>query len=65
MTTMALDISLIHWTPQEIRREVKRMCDLGKPGGRFLFGTGVMPMAVPAANIQVMLEAAFEYGAYP
>jgi len=59
------DISLIRWTPQEIRREVKRMCDLGKPGGRFLFGTGVMPMAVPAANIRTMLEAAFEYGAFP
>ncbi|MDP1525189.1 MAG: uroporphyrinogen decarboxylase family protein [Rhodocyclaceae bacterium] len=59
------DIKLIHWTPEETRAEVKRMCEIGKPGGHFLFGTGVMPMAIPEANIKVMLDAAFEYGALP
>jgi uroporphyrinogen decarboxylase len=59
------DIKLIHWAPEEIRAEVKRMCDIGKPGGHFLFGTGVMPMAIPEDNIRHLLEAAFEYGRYP
>ena len=59
------DIKLIHWTPEQTRAEVKRMCEIGKPGGHFLFGNGVMPMAVPEANIKAMLEAAFEYGSTP
>lgn len=59
------DIRLINWTPQETRAEVRRLCEIGKPGGHFLFGTGVMPLAVPEANIRAMLEAAFEYGRYP
>ncbi|MFA6313354.1 MAG: uroporphyrinogen decarboxylase family protein [Sterolibacterium sp.] len=59
------DIKLIHWTPEETRAEVKRICDIGRPGGHFLFGTGVMPMAVPEANIRAMLTAAFEYGSTP
>ncbi len=56
------DIQLIKWTPEETRAEVKRMCEIGMPGGHFLFGTGVMPMAIPEENIKVMLAAAFEYG---
>lgn len=59
------DIKMIHWTPDQTRAEVKRMIDIGKPGGHFLFGTGVMPMAVPEANIRAMLDAAFEYGKLP
>lgn len=57
------DIKMIHWTPEETRAEVKRMIEIGKPGGHFLFGTGVMPMAIPEANIRAMVDAAFEYGA--
>lgn len=57
------DIKMIHWSAAETRAEVKRIIDIGKPGGHFLFGTGVMPMAVPETNIKAMLEAAFEYGA--
>lgn len=59
------DIRLINWTPEQTRAEVKRICEIGKPGGHFLFGTGVMPMAVPEVNIQAMLDAAFEFGRYP
>jgi uroporphyrinogen decarboxylase len=59
------DIKMINWTPDQTRAEVKRMCDIGKPGGHFLFGTGVMPMAVPEVNIHGMLDAAFEYGRWP
>lgn len=59
------DIKLARWTPEETRAEVKRLCDIGKPGGHFLFGTGVMPLAVPEANIHAMIEAAFDYGRLP
>lgn len=58
------DIRLIHWTEEQTRAEVKRICEIGKPGGHFLFGTGVMPQAVPEANIRAMVDAAFEYGSY-
>jgi uroporphyrinogen decarboxylase len=56
------DIRMINWTPEETRAEVKCLCETGMPGGHFLLGTGVMPLAVPEANILAMLEAAFEYG---
>jgi uroporphyrinogen-III decarboxylase len=56
------DIRLIEWSPAEIRQEVKRMLQTGMPGGRFLFGTGVMPYCIPEANIRTMLDAAYEYG---
>ena len=59
------DIKMIHWSAEETRTEVKRLCDIGKPGGHFLFGSGVMPLAVPEANIKAMLDAAFEYGRTP
>jgi uroporphyrinogen decarboxylase len=38
------------------------MLAAGIPGGRFFFGTGVMPLDIPQENIRAMLEAAFEYG---
>jgi uroporphyrinogen decarboxylase len=56
------DIMLIDWTRDQIRAEVKRMIDAGKPGGKFLFGTLVMPYNIPEENIRAMLEAAYEYG---
>ena len=59
------DIQLIRWTPEETRAEVKRLCAAGMVDGRFLFGTGVMPQAVPEANIEAMVNAAFEFGSYP
>jgi uroporphyrinogen decarboxylase len=58
------DIRLIDWTKAEIRAEVKRMLDAGMKGGKFFFGTLVMPMAIPEDNIRVMLETAYEYGSY-
>jgi uroporphyrinogen-III decarboxylase len=56
------DIELIDWPAETIRTQVKRIIDAGMPGGRFLFGTGVMPLAIPGASISTMLEAAYEYG---
>ena len=58
------DIKLIDWTPEEIRHEVKRIIDAGMPGGRFLFGTIVMPYAIPEENIRALVDAAYEYGSY-
>ena len=59
------DIKMIHWTPEQTRAEVKRMCEIGMVGRRFLFGTGVMPLGVPEENILAMMAAAFEFGRYP
>lgn len=56
------DIKLIEWTPDQVRAEVRRMLEAGKPGGRFLFGTLVMPLGIPEANIRAMLDAAWEFG---
>ena len=56
------DIRLIDWSKDEITAEVKRMVDAGKSGGRFLFGTLVMPYGIPEENIRTMLEAAYELG---
>lgn len=58
------DIPMIHWTAAQTRAEVKRICEIGKPGGHFLFGTAIMPMDIPETNIQAMFDAAFEYGSY-
>lgn len=58
------DIRLIDWTGEEIRNEVRRLIEAGMPGGRFLFGTGVMPYHIPEENIRTMLSAAYEFGSY-
>ncbi len=58
------DIKMIHWTSEQTRAEVKRIIDIGKPGGHFLFGTGVVSLAVPEANIRAMLDAAHLYGSF-
>ncbi len=56
------DIKLIDWTETEVRAEVRRILAAGMPGGRFLFATGVMPCAIPEANIRAMVETALEFG---
>lgn len=58
------DIMLLEWSKEQIRAEVKRMMAAGKPGGKFLFGTLVMPYAIPEENIRTMLEAAYEFGRF-
>lgn len=59
------DIKMIHWSSEQTRAEVKRIIDIGKVGGHFLFGNGLMPLAVPQANIHAMVETALEYGSLP
>ncbi|MEI6559493.1 MAG: uroporphyrinogen decarboxylase family protein [Rhodospirillaceae bacterium] len=56
------DIKMVHWSEDEVRREVARIIAAGAPGGRFLFGTMVMPLAIPEANIRAMMEAACRFG---
>ena len=56
------DIELIRWSKDEIRNEVKRMFDAGRPGGKFFFGTLVMPLAIPEENIKYMLDMVYEFG---
>ena len=56
------DIRMIDWSCEQVRQEVKRIVEAGLPGGRFLFGTGVMPSSIPERNIRALLEAAFEFG---
>ncbi len=57
------DIELIDRTPDEVKDDVRRIFAAGKPGGRFAFGTGLMPYSIPEENIRAMLETAFELGA--
>jgi uroporphyrinogen decarboxylase len=59
------DIKMIHWSPEQTRAEVKRLCEIGMVDRHFLFGTAVMPLSVPEVNIRAMIDAAFEYGRYP
>ena len=56
------DIRMIDWRPDKVRQEVKRIIAAGKPGGRFLFGSLLMPLAIPEENIRVMLESAYAFG---
>jgi uroporphyrinogen-III decarboxylase len=56
------DIRLIDWTPDEVVGEVGRILDEGMPGGRFFFGTLVMPLAIPEASIALLLKTAYAQG---
>ena len=58
------DIKLIDWSKQQIRDEVKRIIGEGMGGGKFFFGTLLMPYSIPEENIRTMFEAAYEYGCY-
>ncbi len=56
------DIPLIDWSPAEVRAEVGRIMAAGVAAGPFLFGTLVMPVAIPAHTIRALVEAACELG---
>jgi uroporphyrinogen decarboxylase len=58
------DIRLIDWTPEEIDREVKKIMRAGKRAGGFIFGTLMMPLRIPEANIRAMIESAIRHGGY-
>ena len=56
------DILFPHWSEAQVRAEVRRVVEAGKPGGRFLVGSSAMPLSIPERNIRAMIEAAREYG---
>jgi uroporphyrinogen decarboxylase len=56
------DIRLMDWTPAEIDRQVAQIMEDGKPGGGFIFGTLLMPYAIPEANIRALMAAALRHG---
>jgi uroporphyrinogen-III decarboxylase len=56
------DAPLIDWTPEAVRERVRVIIDQGRAGGRFLFGTGVMPLGIPEDNIRALVDAAREFG---
>ena len=57
---------LPYGTPDEVRREVRRVIDLLGPGGGYLLASVHTIMdEVPPENVLAMVDAAFEYGRYP
>ncbi len=56
------DILFPHWSEDQVRREVRRVVEAGKPGGRFLVGSSAMPLSIPERNIRAMIETARECG---
>jgi uroporphyrinogen decarboxylase len=59
------DIRLHDWSPEEIDREVQRIMAAGAEGGRFFFGTLVMPYLLPEENIEALFRSAFRHSEYP
>jgi len=63
----SLDVQgvLPHGTPQQVREEVRRKLEAGKPGGGFIICTAhnLLP-DTPTANILSLFEACEEYGYY-
>ena len=58
------DIRLIDWTPAEIDRQVAQIMTAGKAGGGFIFGTLLMPLAIPEASILALMASALRHGRY-
>ena len=59
-----VDIRILTWgTPDDIRREVRRCCDLGRDcPGYFLKCFGDIPENVPIANLDIYFDACRTYG---
>jgi len=57
---------LVHWTPQQIREEVKRIITAVSPGGGHIFSSSnSIHAGVPIENFLAYMNAAREYGVYP
>ena len=57
---------LVHWTPQQIREEVKRIITAVSPGGGHIFSSSnSIHAGIPIENFLAYMNAAREYGVYP
>ncbi len=57
---------LLEGSPDEVEAESKRLIDIGKPGGGFIFTAGSgTARGTPADNIEAMIKACQKYGQYP
>ena len=59
------DMRLLDWTPDQVKDEVRRIIGIGKGQGKYGFGTVLMPLAIPGANIKALMAAAIEFGSFP
>jgi MtaA/CmuA family methyltransferase len=56
---------LTNGTPDQVCRETRRIVEIGKKGGGYIFNSGEMiPRAAPEENITAMVEAARKSGLY-
>jgi uroporphyrinogen decarboxylase len=56
---------LIKASPEEVRKEVKRVLNLAKKRGNFILGTSdYLSEGTPHENIEAFVEAGLEYGRY-
>jgi uroporphyrinogen decarboxylase len=61
-----LGYTLTRGTPEEVREAVLYLVKNVAPGGGFLLGSAnSVTNYVPLKNYRAMLDATFEYGAYP
>ena len=56
--------TLLQGTPDDVRREVRELCDIGRTCSRgFVLGSGCeVPISTPFQNVEAMMDAAREYG---
>ena len=59
-----VDVQVLTWgTPEEIRREVRRCCDLGRDcPGYFIKCFGDLPQNIPTEHLDVYFDAVHTYG---
>lgn len=55
---------LLKGDAREIRKAVRRVLGIGKPGGRFALGAGVVPAATPPEHVLTLREAIEAEGGY-
>jgi uroporphyrinogen decarboxylase len=56
------DIPLIDWNVEKMTLEIQKILDLGMPEKRFMFGTGLMPFAIPEKSIRFLVDYAVAHG---
>jgi uroporphyrinogen decarboxylase len=58
-------MTLLNGQPQEVYEEARRCIEAGKPGGRFILGSGcAVPRHTPTENMMAARRAVMDFGAY-